>query len=168
VHHQEGNYVYPVVAGVGWEGGFQTYEGTVSEGEEGEPSNSAVEGEPTLEVHVSAPVYAPTNDPGVDAKLSSTSSRYLKTWGTSICAPLGQCGVWKTRFKGFFITTTGKPGIPAIGIPIAFRPIVGTTILKSLSALGLDLMINPMKMAITSRRELSLRLRRTIRIQFQM
>jgi hypothetical protein len=100
VNHRVANVVYPVVAGVGWEGGFQTEVATVQEPDSEHPD---VEGDPALlEVNVSAPIVAPTNEPGEEASASSGGTRLKKNWGVSFCAPLGLCGVWKNRFRGYF------------------------------------------------------------------
>lgn len=99
VHHREGSFVYPVVSGVGWQGGWQFTPGVVSEPEVEE----GVIG--TLEGNVSAPEPVSATDPD-GATASSSAPRYIKTWAFDYCnkpyPAYSRCSAWHDHMKGFF------------------------------------------------------------------
>jgi sugar lactone lactonase YvrE len=105
VHHRTGSFVYPVVAGSGWEGGFQTSVVNMDNPPPEEPAPSSEEGDGvSMLVNVSAPIPdTPSTDP--EGASASSAGGYIRTWGTEICPPsvvVSTCDVWHMHFKGFF------------------------------------------------------------------
>lgn len=104
VAHRVSGVVYPVVSGVGWEGGFQIHEaiivGPKEEAEEKEIME-LTEASPSIQVYADSPEV-----------IASASSNTLggpdmtKKWAVDICprSLLGTsvCDAWKVHFKGFF------------------------------------------------------------------
>jgi streptogramin lyase len=92
VHHRNGGFVYPVVAGVGWLGGFQT--------EQAEVLNPAEEeSDATVTLNVAPPELGGYESSG-DGASASSIPKYRIKWGLPICAKLG-CDFWERRFRGF-------------------------------------------------------------------
>lgn len=126
VHHKMSGVVYPVVAGVGWEGGFQTYSATVT------PEEIEYTFKTATEEFLSAPpeVYVSDSsdpcEPG-EACVSSTPYKYLKKFGARQCEegtwPIPGCSVWEQKLKGFFwyngkkAWETREPDCPQHGSP---------------------------------------------------
>jgi len=102
VHHQKPGVVYPVVAGIGWQGGFRTEETEFEvppPPEEEDPDAVSMPGG-VLGSPVPAPMdQADQNAEGASA--STTSTKYLQTFMFPQCAFTG-CGDWEQRIKGFF------------------------------------------------------------------
>ncbi|HYP56012.1 MAG TPA: NHL repeat-containing protein [Solirubrobacterales bacterium] len=99
VQHRATSFVYPVIAGTGWQGGFVT--STVEmPPPESPPEEEGQGGMETFAV-VSAPEPAGTGDPN-DATASKIST-YVKRYGFYACETLPEgCPVWKHKIKGFF------------------------------------------------------------------
>lgn len=115
VHHRVSGVTYPVVAGVGYEGGFQTI---VAPGppptEQEEPDY--LDGL-TWTVQVSAPEPIASNDPYAGADASSNIDGLIKKWGVDICPGnilpfFDECGVWNLKFKGFYYFNFKKAWFP--------------------------------------------------------
>jgi hypothetical protein len=79
VHYKEQVYVYPIVAGVGWEGGFQTVEGhippTEQSGEEVEESGREINAAFITEWSYSAPEPATLAEAAVDPQTIALEAR---------------------------------------------------------------------------------------------
>jgi sugar lactone lactonase YvrE len=120
VHHRTTGVVYPVVAGIGWEGGF-VY--TPVSG----PPPEEFEEEPPFEAVTASFISAPpqvfvseSSDP--DASASATNYKYLKEFGAYQCekviAGKWGCGVWEQKLRGFFwfnykkVWQTRQPACP--------------------------------------------------------
>lgn len=97
VEHRAASFVYPVVGGAGWEGGFTTHS-VVMPPPESNPEEKGIE---TFSV-VSAPEPAGHGDPG-DATASKIPT-YIRKYGYYACASIlgGGCPAWKHKIKGFF------------------------------------------------------------------
>jgi 6-bladed beta-propeller/NHL repeat len=102
VHHRNGGFVYPAVAGVGWEGGFHTEQAEVHNPAEEAPEeimSRGVLGPPV-------PYLMNAGDPGAgEASASVVKYKYLKTFRFEQCSLKGtpyECGDWMQALKGFF------------------------------------------------------------------
>jgi hypothetical protein len=113
VHHKDQSYVYPVMAGAGWQGGFITEAAEVTDPESSE--DKYLEGM-SSHLWVGPPEVAPSNDPeSVDPDAATASANYnglIRRWAEDACAPFGACGVWKNHFKGFFYFNYKKAWYP--------------------------------------------------------
>lgn len=112
VHHRVSGVVYPVTAGVGWNGGWQFTPGTVSEpmSEEAHPQDAVQE----VGGFVSAPVPYPGEPSDTEGASASDGSeyKYLRKWGFPQCEPdvgipggpvaVPGCSIWEERMRGFF------------------------------------------------------------------
>jgi sugar lactone lactonase YvrE len=117
VHHRVPGVTYPVVAGVGYEGGFQTVEAS------GPPPTEQKEEPDYLEglawtVQVSPPEPIAADDPEGQAEASSNLNGLIKKWGVRACpndiVPIfDECGVWNVKFKGFYYYNFKKAWYPA-------------------------------------------------------
>lgn len=98
VQHHAGNYVYPIMAGTGWQGGFQTETATVEE------PNTHPDGTEELvvaEIVASAPTldgYGPADS---EEASSSSVPDYLGHLSYLICHRVS-CDIYNRRQKAFF------------------------------------------------------------------
>jgi sugar lactone lactonase YvrE len=83
VHHRTAGTVYPVVAGVGWEGGFQTVQSEIVDPSEG-ANKLALEQKVFSSTFVGAPEIVPSSETEGGASASGVKERRRK-WGRSIC-----------------------------------------------------------------------------------
>jgi streptogramin lyase len=102
VNHRATGVVYPVVAGVGWEGGFQYQETTIQQPPPPPDEKELIalaENPVMMDVYVGSPEAVATSSGifGPDP---------TKPWAVDICprSLLGTsvCDAWKVRFKGYF------------------------------------------------------------------
>jgi NHL repeat len=103
VEHHTAGFVYPVIAGTGWEGGFQTHvvEMPPEEVDQEEEAEGLSDDMQTFSI-VSAPEPGGFGDPN-DATASSVATN-IKKYGFYACATdfEGGCENWKHKIKGFF------------------------------------------------------------------
>ena len=106
VDHRKPGTIYPVVAGVGWQGGFQydaaTYEVPPAPAEESDLTYEAA----TEQLVGNPPVvyFADASDP--EGATASGGHKYLQEFAARQCEyrVIGgpNCGVWELKLKGFF------------------------------------------------------------------
>jgi len=104
VDHRASGVVYPVVAGVGWQGGFQTHPAMIEEPPtEEEGSSAGIYSDGVLGAPVPYPME--TADREGEASSSVVRTKYLKTFRFRQCSLDGtmwSCGDWEQALKGFF------------------------------------------------------------------
>jgi sugar lactone lactonase YvrE len=104
VEHHASAFIYPVIAGAGWEGGFQTYVADMPPIESAGEGEGEGSGEGLMDTYsvVSPPEPVGDSDP-FDATASKVQS-YVKKYGYYGCATIieGGCPTWKHKIKGFF------------------------------------------------------------------
>ena len=114
VHHRISGVVYPVVAGVGWQGGFKTHVASIEE-----PPPAEEEGGIYSDGVMGAPVPYPMEeaDKEGEAGASGARSKYLQTFRFRQCSldgvPYYACGDWEQAMKGFFWYNYHKAWYPA-------------------------------------------------------
>jgi sugar lactone lactonase YvrE len=108
VHHRVEGIVYPVVAGVGWDGGFHTSAGEVTEpsSEYPYPRDEVQEGG-----LVSAPVPYPAEASDIEGASASLAAptKYMREFKRRQCEPdqiipflISGCSIWEEAIKSFF------------------------------------------------------------------
>jgi hypothetical protein len=104
VHHQASGVVYPVVAGVGWQGGYQLQESDFRVPPPPEESASEIYSDGVMGAPV--PYLMEAGDREGEASSSSVTYKYLQTFRFRQCsldgAPIYSCGDWEQAMKGFF------------------------------------------------------------------
>jgi len=96
VPHKGGSYIYPVIAGAGWEGGFETYEIEMPKGEsEGEPAIEEEEIEGTLsgyydQLTYGSPVFVSNDTDGAPIRRRGYNFHRCKWTGNYPNAPEGK------------------------------------------------------------------------------
>lgn len=123
VHHRAASYVYPVIAGVGWEGGFVEYPGVLYEPYAPEtPEWAYVEGDVLI---VGPPEVVPTSEASASS-VGESRKKYLRvrcaeyaSYGLGVSRPVaGECGnpftgddgegvLWQAGIRGAFFFTPG-------------------------------------------------------------
>jgi len=127
VEHHSASFVYPVIAGAGWEGGFKTYNVTMPPPE---VSPLTFESQAQISLVVGAPEPVPANE--VDASMSSIGERRRK-FSETVCGhkakmaegfpgaqlAIASCGnaftgddgewvIWHATMRGAFFYTPGQ------------------------------------------------------------
>jgi hypothetical protein len=104
VKHRKAGVVYPVIAGTGYTVGYSEIEVIIPPPPPPPPGEeeSHVGGPLYVETWIAPPEPAPTNLPGEVATASSYGMRYRQPFAVPSCAPLGVCGIWENRMRGFW------------------------------------------------------------------
>ncbi len=114
VHYKATGVVLPVVAGIGWEGGYTVYTGSIVEPEEEETDVEI------MNLQVSAPLTVDSGDTDGLAQISAAKPHY-KTWALDACSPelpliggvIGKkCEAWKVHMRGYFYYNYAEAWFP--------------------------------------------------------
>lgn len=120
VHYKEPGITYPVVAGVGWEGGFTMHVGEVIEHKENEKNEMVISN-----VSVSAPL--PVEPTDQDGATVSGAGKLIRTFGLYGCnkgIPVLNwfaCEAWKRNIRGFFYYNGFQSWFPANRHPVCWN-----------------------------------------------
>lgn len=124
VDHRAAEVVYPVVAGVGWEGGFQTHQATIVVPEEEElgASISLVVAPPQIVGYEERGSSGEGNGATASASSLNAIPKLLSTWGIPICDNVS-CDLWERRFRGFHWYNYKKAWYPGDRKPVCIDDI---------------------------------------------